>query len=69
MRKSCLSNVIAFYDGMEGWVDEGRAVEVAYLDFCKAFGTVFHNILVGETGDVGCEDGEVDRELAELRVS
>ncbi|PKU39537.1 rna-directed dna polymerase from mobile element jockey-like [Limosa lapponica baueri] len=33
---------------MTGWVDEGRAVDIVYLDFSKAFGTVFHNILKGK---------------------
>jgi len=29
----------AVYDGMTRWADEGRAVDVVYLDFSKAFGT------------------------------
>ncbi|XP_056197830.1 uncharacterized protein LOC130150685 isoform X1 [Falco biarmicus] len=45
--KSCLTNLIAFYDGMTGWVEEGRAVDVVYLDLSKAFDIVFHNILLG----------------------
>ncbi|PKU48721.1 hypothetical protein llap_1045 [Limosa lapponica baueri] len=32
--KSCLTNVIAFYDGMTDWIDEGRAVDAV---FSKAF--------------------------------
>jgi len=32
--KSCFTNLmIAFYNGKSGWVDEGRAVDVVYLDF------------------------------------
>ncbi|PKU49337.1 rna-directed dna polymerase from mobile element jockey- hypothetical protein [Limosa lapponica baueri] len=43
--KSCLTNLIASYDVMTGWVDEGRAVDIVYLDFSKAFDTVSCNIL------------------------
>ncbi|GAB0186056.1 mitochondrial enolase superfamily member 1 [Grus japonensis] len=45
--KSCLTNLIAVYDGMTDWVDEGRAVDVVYLNFSKAFDTVSYNILIG----------------------
>ncbi|GAB0183775.1 mitochondrial enolase superfamily member 1 [Grus japonensis] len=59
-RKSCLTNLmIAFYDGMTGQVDEGRAVDVVYLDFSKAFDTVSHNILIGKLRKSGLDERTV----------
>ncbi|KAJ7414848.1 contactin-associated 3 [Willisornis vidua] len=46
--KSCLNNLNAFYNETTTWMDEGRAVDVVYLDFSKAFNTVFHKILSGK---------------------
>ena len=42
---SCLINLISFYDWVTKLVDEGKAVDVVYLDFSKAFDMVSHSIL------------------------
>jgi len=57
--KSCLTNLVAVYDGLTGWVDEGRAVDVAYLDFRKTFDMVSHNILLGKLRKCGLDEWSV----------
>jgi len=57
--KSCLTNLTAFYDGMTSWVDEGRTVDVVYLNVSKAFDTVSHNILLGKFRKCGLDEWSV----------
>lgn len=54
--KSCLTNLISFYDERSSWVNEGRAIDVVYLDFIKAFDTVSHNILIDKLRKCGLSE-------------
>jgi len=44
--KSCLTNLINFCDEMTDLVDEGRAVDIVYLDFSKASDAVSRTMIV-----------------------
>ena len=42
----CLANLISFYDQVTHLVDEGKAVDVVYLDLSKSFDAISLSILL-----------------------
>ncbi|GAB0182882.1 mitochondrial enolase superfamily member 1 [Grus japonensis] len=52
--RSCLTNLIS-YEKVIHLVDEGKAVNVVYLDFSKAFDTISHSMLLENLADCGLD--------------
>ena len=44
--KSCQTNLLEFLDKVSQVVDEGKAMDVVYLDFSKAFDKISHSKLL-----------------------
>ena len=60
---SCLTNLLEFYEAVSDWVDEGKAVDMAYLDFKKAFDEVPHRRLLAKVRACGVA-GQVTKWIA-----
>lgn len=48
-----MNNLTAFYDEVTVFMDEGRTVDVTFLNFSKVFDTVSHNFLMDKSTKYG----------------
>ena len=52
-KRSCLTNLLDFYNDVFNIFDESKAVDVIYLDFQKAFDKVPHKRLLSKLNSHG----------------
>ena len=55
---SCLTNLLTYLEGVTRMLDEGKNVDIIYLDSVKAFDKVHHSRLIGKMATMG-EEGRV----------
>ena len=55
--RSCLTNMLCFFEEITKWIDEGSPADIIYLDFQNAFDKVPHQRLLLK---LGIEDGIID---------
>eukprot|EP00061_Rhincodon_typus_P012926 g38983.t1 len=53
--KSCLTNLLEFFQEVIKKIDEGRAVDIVYLDFSTAFDKVPHGKLISQVRSHGIQ--------------
>ena len=58
--KSCLTNLLCFFEEITKWVDEGSSVDVIYLDFQKAFDKVPHERPIFKLKSQGMGNGIIN---------
>ena len=51
--KSCLTNLLEYVNFVTEQLDSGKAVDVVYLDFSKAFNKVSHRKLISKLSSLG----------------
>ena len=51
--RSCSTNLLEFYGNVYGEFDEGKAIDIIYLDFKKAFDRVNHDLLITKIRKIG----------------
>ena len=51
--KSCLTNLIKVFEEVTKWIDQGRVVDIIYMDFSKTFHKVPHGRLISKVRSHG----------------